>query len=274
MKARIVALYRHPLKSGRPVARDVLHFDAFGVAGDRELMLVDADGKFITARKDPRVAQTRVQVLPRRWVFEHPRAASPLTVDRPAQPVRGSVAIRVWGDAGLGHPCGGEAAAWFSAVLQKQVRLICRPSTPQRPVDPDYTPRFDADAGFTDGFPILVVNLASLRALNRELQGKGVPPVDTLRFRPNIVVDGPPAWSEDTWSRLETPHASLVAAKPCVRCVFTTVDIHRAKLGREPLETLARLRSDVSFGVNLVHSTSSATIAIGDELEIETRQPT
>ena len=41
-----------------------------------------------------------------------------------------------------------------------------------------------------------LVNLASVRALEEEL-GR---PVDPLRFRPNIVIDGAPAWSELDWA--------------------------------------------------------------------------
>ena len=44
-----------------------------------------------------------------------------------------------------------------------------------------------------------LVNLASVRALEEKL-GRAV---DPLRFRPNIVIDGAPAWSELEWETAE-----------------------------------------------------------------------
>lgn len=68
-------------------------------------------------------------------------------------------------------------------------------------------------------------------------------------------------------------------AKPCSRCIFTTVSPERGQKhpAGEPLETLKRFRTaldngDVDFGQNLI-ARNSGVIRVGDEVEILTRGP-
>ena len=78
----------------------------------------------------------------------------------------------------------------------------------------------DDRTAFTDGFPVLVTNTASLVALNHELPA----PITMDRFRPNIVLSGAQAWEEDHWRRIRIGAVKFRVAKPCARCAVTTVD--------------------------------------------------
>lgn len=57
--------------------------------------------------------------------------------------------------------------------------------------------------GFADSYPLHVLNVASVRALDAGLPDdatlKGC--LDARRFRANIYIEGPPAFDEDTWKR-------------------------------------------------------------------------
>ncbi|KAM0708628.1 hypothetical protein Q7P35_005280 [Cladosporium inversicolor] len=57
--------------------------------------------------------------------------------------------------------------------------------------------------GFADSYPLHVLNVASVRALDSNLPDeatlKGC--LDARRFRANIYIEGPPAFDEDTWKR-------------------------------------------------------------------------
>lgn len=57
--------------------------------------------------------------------------------------------------------------------------------------------------GFADSYPLHVLNVASVRALDASLPDeatlKGC--LDARRFRANIYIEGPPAFDEDTWKR-------------------------------------------------------------------------
>jgi MOSC domain-containing protein len=80
-------------------------------------------------------------------------------------------------------------------------------------------------------------------------------PLPMTRFRPNAVVAGDVAFAEDGWRLVRIGEVAFRVAKPCGRCVFTTVDPLTAARGKEPLATLARHRrwdGNVWFGVNLI----------------------
>ena len=111
---------------------------------------------------------------------------------------------------------------------------------------------------FADGFPVLVVNTASLDDLNARL----AQPVPIARFRSNLVVSGAPPWAEDGWQRLQVGRTAFRAVKPCTRCIVITTDQDTGARApdREPLRTLASVRGDTDrralFGQNLVPDTS------------------
>jgi uncharacterized protein YcbX len=120
----------------------------------------------------------------------------------------------------------------------------------------------EAETAFSDGFPLLVANTASLADLNARLAARGQPPVTMARFRPNLVLDGLPAFDEDKLGEIDidTPEGPvrLRLTKPCVRCSIPNTDPASAEVGTEPGATLAGFRADarmgggITFGMNAV----------------------
>jgi uncharacterized protein YcbX len=115
----------------------------------------------------------------------------------------------------------------------------------------------------------LVISEASLADLNARLPE----PMPMERFRPNIVISGPPAYAEDGYARVRIGEISFRGAKRCERCVVTSVDPNtglRHARG-EPLRTLAKYRlseQKVWFGMNLIHE-RVGTLRVGDLVEPE-----
>ena len=127
------------------------------------------------------------------------------------------------------------------------------PDSSFRRVDPERVAD-NRRVGFADGFPFLLANQASLDELNTRL----TQPVSMTRFRPNIVIQGVPAWAEDDWRSLVIGSAGFRVVKPCSRCVLTTVDPETGikDAGTEPLKTLSTYRKTpdgVIFGQNALH---------------------
>lgn len=92
------------------------------------------------------------------------------------------------------------------------------------------------------------------------------------RFRPNLVVDGAPAWAEDDWvgRSLRIGDLRFRAAGPCDRCVVTTTDQETGVRTKEPLRTLGRYRNvkqKLLFGLNLVPLDSGA-LSVGAPITI------
>lgn len=109
---------------------------------------------------------------------------------------------------------------------------------------------------------VSIINLASVRDLQQKL-GK---PVDPLRFRGNLYVDGWPAWIENTWQgqSLAIGAARASVFKPIVRCAATMVDPLTAVRDIDVPAALFDNYGHVHCGI-YVHVTEGATIAPGDQ---------
>ena len=186
-------------------------------------------------------------------------------------PLPGSQAARcevsVWNDrvdAALADQAAGD---WLSQRLNRSLRLVYMDDRTERSTSDRY-PGGTSAVSFADGFPLLLISAAAVEAINARAGGG----IDARRFRPNIVIEGCPAHAEDGWRRLRIGEVELLNAKPCVRCVFTTVaaDSGRRDPRGEPLRSLKDYRrSDqgITFGVNLV-ALKPGRIALGDPLEL------
>lgn len=82
----------------------------------------------------------------------------------------------------------------------------------------------ESDSPIHDDSDVLVLNAASLRVLEAEYGAF----VNPLRFRPNVIVDGPDVapFDELAWpgGEFSLGEAVLQASHHCARCVLTTVD--------------------------------------------------
>ncbi|WP_315807625.1 MOSC domain-containing protein [Pseudomonas sp. C9-3] len=261
-------LYRYPVKSTAYEPLESVRLDALGLEGDRRWMVVDsANGRFLTQRLLPQMGRIEA-----RWQddFQALRLRAPgmddLLVQVPGRDdnLRG---VLIWRDM-LQVPDAGDAAAqWLSAFLERDVRLVQMPEQRARQVDTAY-----AEPGehvhFADGFPLLLIGQGSLDDLSTKV-GR---PLEMLRFRPNLVVTGAEPFAEDGWKRIRIGDVTFKVAKPCARCILTTIDPHTGErdAAREPLATLLGYRNvngEALFGENLI-ALNSGTLRVGMEVEV------
>jgi uncharacterized protein len=83
-------------------------------------------------------------------------------------------------------------------------------------------------------------------------------------------ITGPAPWAEDGWDRIRIAAVPFRVAKPCGRCMVTTIDQVTGEVGKQPLKMLGRRRligSDLVFGQNLIPE-APGTIGVGDPVEI------
>jgi uncharacterized protein YcbX len=222
----------------------------------------------VTQRELPRLALIEAHTDAATLQVQAP-GMPPLTVQREAAGV--ARAITVWKFDGSGIDCGDEAAAWFSRLLETELRLVMFDVEVPRLCDPAWTPDTPAVTEFSDGFPILVISEASLDDLNSRLPRK----LPMQRFRPNIVIDGVAAYDEDRIHELVAGEVRLRLVKPCTRCAITTTDQDSGtRDGDEPLRTLKSYRFDaqlrgVLFGQNaIIVSGVGQQLAVGDRFTI------
>jgi uncharacterized protein YcbX len=263
---QVTGINIYPVKSTRPIALSESEVLPRGLPWDRRWMLVDSEGRFITARQYPVLA-----------MIETALAADTLDISVAgreglrislAEPAAQSIAVTVWKDRCEAVPVGAAADAWFSDYLGVACRLVRMTDQLVRPVNPDYGAPAD-QVSFADGFPLLLISGASLDDLNRRLPT----PVPMQRFRPNLVVDGERAYGEDSWRRIRVGEVEFAGVKNCSRCIFTTIDPHTGvkDAAGEPLRTLASYRrregGGVYFGQNLIPR-GLGTIRLGDRVRV------
>lgn len=260
---QLTCLHFYPVKSLRGLSPSSWSLDAFGLAGDRRWMLVDAEGMFVTQRRQARMALIGTALDDGRLLLRGPEMGD-LSLAEPGDDAR-IAPVQIWRDRVDARDAGDEAADWLSRCLGESVRLVHFSAESLRPVDPGYAVAGDRTA-FSDGFPLLLISEASLADLNARM----ALPLSMRRFRPNLVVGGTEPYAEDQWRRIRIGEITFRVVKPCSRCVITTIDPETAARGKEPLATLAKYRrrgKDVMFGQNLIHD-GLGTLRLGDSVEV------
>jgi len=209
MTRTIASLYRHPIKGFTPERLETATLTAgayfpcdriyavedgpSGFDPDRPAFI--SKSKFTVLAKLPRVACARTH---------YDAASGQITVAAPGMDDLVAVLTDAKGRKAL--------ADWLGRFLGEDVRgplkvLLCAP-----------------DHRFTDDPTghVSIINLASVRDLEARL---GVP-IDPLRFRANIYVEGWPAWWEmdQKGQALHLGKAVLEVTKPIIRCTATHVD--------------------------------------------------
>jgi uncharacterized protein YcbX len=106
-----------------------------------------------------------------------------------------------------------------------------------------------------------IINLASARELERVL-GR---PVDPLRFRPNLIVEGPEAREERTWigRELRAGGVRLFIEEPTERCAATNVDPRTGARDMDIPASLMATWGHAEFGV-YARVSGAGTISVGD----------
>jgi uncharacterized protein YcbX len=266
---RVAALFTYPIKSCYRNEQPTVDVEPWGFAGDRRWVVVDAGGlQQITQRELPALGR----IIPTETA-DGLRLANSAEgeLDVPAPKDGPLVGVDIWRSRVLGRLAGAEADAYVSKVVGQDARLVYLDDPTRRHVDPEFAKESDR-VSFADGFPVLVTNAASLNAVNDWLAEDQEEPIVMNRFRPNIVVEGAPAWAEDDWPgrRLQAGEVVFRAVKPCDRCVLTTVDPETGQKGRQPLQILGKHRrfpEGLLFGINLIPD-NTGTIRINDPVRV------
>ncbi|MBV5260573.1 MOSC domain-containing protein [Synechococcus moorigangaii CMS01] len=269
--ARVAALWIYPVKSCGGISLETTDVLTQGFKGDRQWMIVDPDGKFVSQRQYPQLARVKPHIAEDNLTLTFDDFA-PLKL---AWEMTGSLKpVTIWRDQTQALDQGPEAAAWFSGVLQTPCRLVRQSPQYPRPINPKYALWDTQGVSFADGYPVLLTNIASLKLLEEKV-GEAVP-MD--RFRPNLVVETAQPFAEDQWQTVKIQDLTFVTAKPCERCIVITTnqatgDRHSAQ---EPLRTLSTFRhtaKGILFGINLM-PTSFGKISVGDTVTINRTEKT
>jgi uncharacterized protein len=167
---------------------------------------------------------------------------------------------------------------------------VWQPDPTTRPIAENRGGLPDEHLSLADAGPLLLVSRASLTQLDRWIaEEAGLPdvasldprdvsggaaahpePLNVVRFRPNVVIDGNEPFAEDGWSSVRIGEVTFRKTMICDRCVMPTIDPDTLAGGKEPTRTLARHRrwdGKTWFGIRLV-PLGPGTIAVGDAVAV------
>lgn len=260
----ISAIYIYPVKACAGIRLETAELGHRGLTYDRQWMLVDSKGGFLSQRTLPRLALIQTSLSNDHLILtlpgEAPLLIAPMTQGEKQQ-------VTVWGDRCEALDAGDIVAERLSHFLTIPCRLVQMDPKWIRPVDPSFAPNSQSQTGFSDGFPLLGISEASLNDLNQRLSS----PLPMNRFRPNLVFAGTDPYAEDRWHTVSIGSIPFRGVKRCARCKVTTVDQTTGEFtGQDPLRTLATYRQlsrGIVFGQNFVHL-QSGILQVGDPIHL------
>ncbi|TFB81416.1 MOSC domain-containing protein [Terrimesophilobacter mesophilus] len=289
---RVTRLRTYPVKSfaGNDVETAVV--EPWGLAGDRRWALVDVTGRNVTARMVHELLGLRAEPVDDSTIRLSDRGGGSLMVSVPVG--RATVAV---GFSGLDQatPADDTASAWISERIGMVLRLVWQPDPTLRPIAEKHGGRPGESLSLADDGPLLLVTAASMHQLNDwvaaeqalpdlpdldpgDLSGDANPevrPLDIVRFRPNVIVEGGEPFAEDGWETVRIGDVEFRKTVLCDRCVMTTIEPTTLEGGKEPIRTLARHRrwdGKTWFGIRLapvgVLPRSGVSIAVDDRVEV------
>ncbi len=288
---RVTRLRTYPVKSLAGNDVDSAIVEPWGFAGDRRWALVDDAGKNVNARSVHHLLGLRAEPAGEGSIRILDRNGATITVAAPGAAPGAAPTVAV-GFSGLDRatPAGEAADAWLSERIGRTLHLVWQADPTLRPIAEKHGGQPGDSLSLADDGPLLLATEASMRQLNdwiaadqalpdlpdldpHDLSGAtgAAKPLDIVRFRPNVIVDGDEPFVEDNWDTVRIGDVTFRKTVLCDRCVMTTIDPTTLEGGKEPIRTLARHRrwdGKTWFGVRLAPvntgRTELGTIRVGD----------
>jgi uncharacterized protein len=284
---RVTSLRIYPVKSlgGMDVERAAV--EPWGLARDRRWCLLDVAGTRITAREVHHLLGLRAEPVDIDTIRITDQDGASILVTAPAD--TGAEPIE-HERLGVVRCAAAETNDWLTARVGRATTLVWQPDPTSRPIAENRGGLPGEHLSLADAGPLLLVSLASLTQLDRWIAEEAeLPdaaglnprdvsgglaahpePLNVVRFRPNVVIDGDEPFAEDGWSSVRIGEVAFRKTMICDRCVMPTIDPDTLAGGKEPTRTLARHRRwdrKTWFGIRLV-PLGPGTLNVGDAVEV------
>ncbi|MDH2997237.1 Fe-S protein [Pasteurellaceae bacterium LFhippo2] len=259
---KITQLNLYPIKSTQAYRVEQAVVNLQGLNFDREFMITELDGTFVTARKDKALYQLSAFPVSSGILIAHDNGEQYLVRYADFEQTQSS---EVWGTYFDSFVAKEEVNQWLSQFFERAVQLRWLGEQSQRRVRYfDNTPM-----SFADSNPLLLVSEKSLQ------QVKKWSPVSVImeQFRGNIVIDGSEPFAEEQWQQIQIGQVKFSVAQSCTRCILITRNLENLELDpkSEPLRTLKQHHTNEQgkpiFGIHLVPE-NSGVIRVGDSINI------
>ncbi|MDO4698125.1 MAG: MOSC domain-containing protein [Pasteurellaceae bacterium] len=258
----VTQLNLFPIKSTKAYQVEQAFVQPQGLNFDREFMITEPDGKFITARKDAVLYQLSAFPISTGLVIVDEQGEQAVAL---YQDFAKSEPSEVWGTQFPSWVANESVNQWLSQKFGRAVQLRWLGKKSQRTVA-----NFgDNPLSFADSNPVLLVSQKSLE----QVQKWSPVPVSMEQFRGNIVIDGSQAFEEELWRRVQIGSVKFTFAQCCTRCILITRNVQTLELDptSEPFRTLKQQHTNENgkpiFGIHLVPE-NSGVIRVGDKVQV------
>jgi hypothetical protein len=263
-------LWTYPVKGCQGVAAEAIQISKLGIPGDRSFVLW-RDGELVDQKETPALASigARFDAEAGALSFTHAQHGEyQHRVRTEGETRKAKWILDEFGTIDQGD----EVAAWLTAVLGKEVRLVA-PGDPWKinfPIPQMKLVHDEEKHSFFSASPVSLANVASLDDLNRRLDK----PVPMDRFRMNVVVEGLDPYQEDEIESLSNDEVSLLQVTPAERCVIVATD---QKTGDRPesdlLKKMREKPKEERFGSGRIFGSymqvaKAGTLRVGDRLRV------
>jgi uncharacterized protein len=223
-----------PVKGMRLVCTSEVQLGQHGVTGDREFLVIGADGQPLLTSRTPALVQIEPAWDRIRNVLTLAFPDGDVVQDTPEPGAAATARMYDGREIPGWWIIPGPLSAALSGYLGRPVRLFRR-----------------APEHFgNDDQPVTLMSEASRQALAPALHDAAP---DSRRFRMTITVTGTDAWAEHAWHGRKVTIGEVVlrVIAPVPRCVVTTRNPESGATDARILHALARLRGndDITFGV-------------------------
>lgn len=264
---KITELHIYPVKSLGGISLQEAKLTSKGLMYDRNWMLLDENGVFMTQRKFPKMALIQTKIENGDLIFFHKKTES--TASIPILKKYGeTLPSKVWSNSCEVQKVD-SIGEWFSDIFGVRCTLVFFPEKNIRTKETENGVVQNLTS-LADKSPVLITNTASLAELNGRLENK----IPMNRFRSNIIFTGKNAYEEDGWKSVRIGETIFNTVEICGRCKLINVDHLTGEPTMEPLPTLSTYRKmdrEIKFGMRMtceVKNEEPPIIKIGDEIMV------
>ncbi|KAG9146810.1 hypothetical protein Leryth_005122 [Lithospermum erythrorhizon] len=276
LRCSLKSITVYPVKSCAGFNADSWPLSSTGLLHDREWLLKSMNGEVLTQKKVPEMCYitTLIDLDLRALFVESPRCKEKLKID-----LNSDVSLTRRDELGIYsrryevETSSDEVDSWFSKAVGRPCTLLRTSGSlafagSNENKNSGMCGDWDAQLNFVNEAQLLLVSEESVADLNRRLNsnmrnahnGESVQ-VNTMRFRPNLVISGGTPYAEDGWNALRIGQKYFKSLGGCNRCQMINLIPQAGHVQRlnEPLATLAayrRIQGKILFGILLRYEVS------------------
>lgn len=280
LRLKTISIY--PIKSCAGFTAESWPLCSTGLKHDREWLLKSLSGEILTQKKVPEMGLISAFIDLNRGILfvESKRCKGKLKINLKTDSYDGEreeMGLHLHTQRYEVHGCGNEVNTWFSSAIGRPCSLLrhyprqyhfCANKSDTISTCRDVQSKLN----FVNEAQFLLISEASLFDLNDRLSlnvhkgNRGTPTlVNSVRFRPNLVLSGGKPYAEDTWKKIKIGNNCFTSLGGCNRCQMINFDLRTGQVQKsnEPLATLAsyrRVKGKILFGVLLRYETDANNV--------------